>query len=166
LRNHDYENPVACLPAGFIVLSVIASALLMGCRSSTEAAAAADAQAERDIRAVLAGQVQSWNAGDLAGFLEGYEKSDRLRFHSGGDVTLGWQTVSQRYRKRYQDRAAMGTLIFSELAVEVIGPVTALAFGRWRLRRAQDEPSGLFTLLLRRRPEGWRVAYDHTSSAR
>jgi ketosteroid isomerase-like protein len=175
LRNIDYENPVACSSGrgaqradarrGFVFMGVIASALALGCRGGGEEGASAGG-AERDIRAVLARQVQSWNAGDLAGFMDGYEKSDRLRFHSGGDVTLGWQTVAQRYRTRYQDRAAMGTLTFSELAVDVVAPETALAFGRWRLQRAQDQPSGLFTLMLRRRPEGWRIVYDHTSAAK
>ena len=118
------------------------------------AAAIAIAPTERDIRALLERQARDWNAGDLAGYMEGYEKSERLRFHSGGDVTLGWQTVHDRYRKRYQDRAAMGRLTFSEVAVEPLGPEAAVVHGRWRLQRAQDEPSGLFTLLLRKNPEG------------
>jgi len=25
-------------------------------------------------------------------------------------------------------------------------------------------PGGLFTLVLRKRPEGWRIVHDHTSS--
>ena len=39
------------------------------------------------------------------------------------------------------------------------------AFGRWRLERAQDAPSGLFTLLFRRTSAGWRIVHDHTSAA-
>jgi ketosteroid isomerase-like protein len=165
LRDSHYGNRAACSRgrAGLVVvLAVTAAIATTGCRSEGDDRAAA----ERDIRAVLARQVQSWNDGDLAGFMEGYEKSDRLRFHSGGDVTLGWQTVSQRYRTRYQDRAAMGTLTFSEVAVELVAPDVAVAYGRWRLQRAQDQPSGLFTLVLRQRAEGWRVVYDHTSSAK
>ena len=120
---------------------------------------------EQAVRAVLDAQVRAWNAGDLRGFMEGYAQSDRTRFQSGGDVSLGWQTVFDRYQKRYGDRARMGLLKFSEVEVTVLAPKAALAFGRWRLERAQDAPSGLFTLLFRRTSAGWRIVHDHTSAA-
>ena len=114
---------------------------------------------------MLDAQVRAWNAGDLRGFMEGYAKSERTRFQSGGDVSLGWQTVFDRYQKRYGDRASMGVLKFSEVEVTTFAPNAALAFGRWRLERAQDAPSGLFTLLFRRTSTGWRIVHDHTSTA-
>jgi ketosteroid isomerase-like protein len=33
------------------------------------------------------------------------------------------------------------------------------------LKRAHDEPAGVFTLVFRRFPEGWRVIHDHTSAS-
>ena len=114
---------------------------------------------------MLDAQVRAWNAGDLRGFMEGYARSDRTRFQSGGDVSLGWQTVFDRYQKRYGDRASRGVLKFSEVEVTVLAPKEALAFGRWRLERAHDAPSGLFTLLFRRTSIGWRIVHDHTSAA-
>jgi beta-aspartyl-peptidase (threonine type) len=36
--------------------------------------------------------------------------------------------------------------------------------GRWRLTfRDGKQTGGLFTLLMRRTPEGWRIVHDHTS---
>ena len=70
-----------------------------------------------------------------------------------------------RYQKRYGDRASMGVLKFSEVEVTVLAPDAAFAVGRWRLERAQDAPSGLFTLLFRRESAGWRIVQDHTSAA-
>jgi len=122
------------------------------------------ASAESEIRAVLDAQVRAWNAGDLRGFMEGYARSDRTRFQSGGDVSLGWQPVFERYQKRYSDRASMGVLRFGDLEVTVLAPDSALAVGRWRLERAQDAPSGLFTLLFRSTSTGWRIVHDHTSA--
>ena len=130
---------------------------------------AGDAAAEESsIRAVLAAQAGAWNAGDLDGFMDGYTRGPELRFASGGEVTRGWQETLDRYRRRYPDRAAMGTLTFSDLEISVLSADAAAAFGRWRLRLATPsgaEPAGLFTLTLRRENDGrWRVVADHTST--
>ena len=155
------RSPIAALPPLIAALLGVAGA---GCRSDHPVSPGA----ETEIRALLDRQARDWNAGDIAGSLEGDDRSDRLRFQSGGDVTLGWQTVHDRYRSRYRDRAAMGRLTFSEVAIERLGAQEAMAVGRWRLQRAQDEPSGLFTLILRRTRQGgkdaWRIVHDHTSS--
>lgn len=122
----------------------------------------ADADA---VRAVLAAQVAAWNDGSLRGFMDGYAATDTLRFASGGTVRRGWQATLDGYERGYPDRSAMGTLRFDSLDVLGVAPDWAVVFGRWRLDREADAPSGLFTLVLNRRPEGWRIVHDHTSSA-
>jgi ketosteroid isomerase-like protein len=117
------------------------------------------------VRAVLDRQAAAWNAGDLDGFMDGYWRSEKTRFASGGNVSLGWQTVLDRYRARYRDRAAMGTLHFTDVQVSPLARDTALAYGRWQLQRMHDAPWGLFTLILRKTADGWRIVHDHTSSA-
>ncbi len=121
--------------------------------------------AETQVRAVLAQQAREWNAGNLAGFMDTYARGEQTRFASGGNVSRGWQTVFDRYRKNYSSRAAMGTLDFADLEVTMLAPDSAVAFGRWHLKREQDDPSGLFTLILQRQANGWRIIYDHTSAA-
>ena len=132
-----------------------------GCRTTPPAARTADAE----IRAVLEQQARDWNAGSIERFMQGYARRVDIRFASGGDVMRGWQGVFDRYVKKYGDRAAMGRLTFSDLEISVLSEDAAVALGRWRLQREKDEPSGLFTLVLRRLPEGWRIVHDHTSSA-
>jgi ketosteroid isomerase-like protein len=142
-------------------LCLALAALMSGCQTP----ASKNEQAETSVRAALDQQVREWNAGNLAGFMETYAKSERTRFASGGDLSLGWQTVFDRYQKKYGTRAAMGTLRFSDLEITPIGRDAALAFGRWHLKREADAPSGLFTLIFRQTDEGWRIVHDHTSSA-
>ena len=140
--------------------------LLISWIFSPAACIAADATAiQAGVRAVLDQQVKDWNAGDIARFMRGYDRSDKTRFASGGNVTLGWKAVLERYQRTYSDKAAMGTLTFSDIDITVASEDTALAFGRWHLKRDQDEPSGLFTLLFRKTPDGWRIVHDHTSAA-
>lgn len=134
---------------------------LMGCAT----AARTSVEDEAAIRAVLQQQVREWNAGNLAGFMETYARSDRTHFASGGNLNLGWQAVFDRYKKRYGDAAGMGTTTFSDLEVTLLGPDAALAFGRWHQKGSRGEGAGLFTLILRKLPEGWRITHDHTSMA-
>jgi len=118
------------------------------------------------IRAVLESQQDAWNRGDLVAFMQGYWTSDRTEFVGAGGIERGWQAVLQRYRKGYPDRAAMGKLTFSNLEITMLGPSAALVLGEWRLDRPSGQPHGVFTLIFRKFPEGWRIIHDHTSAAR
>jgi ketosteroid isomerase-like protein len=60
----------------------------------------------------------------------------------------------------------MGKLEFTGLEVMLLGSGYASAIGRFRLARSAEgggDASGLFTLLLRRTPQGWKIILDHTS---
>jgi ketosteroid isomerase-like protein len=116
------------------------------------------------IRKVLEDQVEAWNRGDIEGYMQGYWNSDSTLFSSGGNLIRGHREVLGRYKKRYGTRELMGTLEFTELEVRRLSPTIALAVGVWRLRRANDEPWGRFTLVLEKKPEGWRITADHTSA--
>src|ERR1700761_6435278 len=71
---------------------------------------------QQDIRAVLDAQVAAWNRADVAGFMDGYDKSPDTTF-VGSRVTKGWQAVLDRYRQKYTSAAQMGTLRFGELDI-------------------------------------------------
>jgi len=130
------------------------------------ATTAPDTNAESaQIRGLLAEQAAAWNQGDIEGFMQGYWNSEQLRFASGDSVSYGWAAADRRYHARYPNRAAMGRLEFSGLEVELPAPDAAIVFGHWALQRAHDRPHGLFTLVLRKTAEGWRITRDHTSAA-
>ena len=94
----------------------------------------------------------AWNRGDIDGFMEGYARSPKTTFVSGNEVTRGWQTVRDRYAKKYDSREKMGTLTFSEVEITLLGDDAAIALGSWSLKRKDDQPHGKFTLLFRRLP--------------
>jgi uncharacterized protein (TIGR02246 family) len=118
-----------------------------------------------EIQSVLTTQQDAWNHGDIDAFMNGYARSASTVFVSGDEVGRGWETVRDRYRVKYSDRTKMGTLSFSEIEVTMVSPDAATVLGRWRLKRANDEPHGRFTLIFKRLPEGWRIVHDHTSAA-
>lgn len=117
------------------------------------------------IRAVLEAQRDAWNRGDILGYMDGYDRSAETVFVSGDSVTHGWQTVLERYQKNYNSKEKMGALTFSDLDIKPVGSDGAVVIGSWRLKRAQDEPHGKFTLIFRRTKSGWKIVHDHTSSA-
>lgn len=116
------------------------------------------------VKKVLDDQVAAWNKGDLEGFMAGYWNSPELSFFSGKDVTRGWQATLDRYRQRYQaEGKEMGKLAFVGLEIHVLSADHAMVRGRYQLTLKDARPEGLFTLLLRKLPEGWRITHDHTS---
>jgi ketosteroid isomerase-like protein len=145
----------------FAALSILSSGI---------AAPAQPTQPQRErivaeIRAVMQGQQEAWNRGDIDSFMNGYARSRSTIFVSEDTVTRGWQTVRDRYKKKYSDREKMGILTFSDLEITPLGPDSAVGLGRWKLKRANDQPHGRFTLIFRRNADGWRIVNDHTSAA-
>jgi beta-aspartyl-peptidase (threonine type) len=121
---------------------------------------------ETEIRGILDAQRDAWNRGDLEAFLGGYWRSGETVFAGGDQVFRGFEAMAERYRKTYPTRDSMGTLSFSHLAFEELAPDRAVVTGSWELSLANPDRQrgGVFTLLWRRLPEGWRIVHDHTSS--
>jgi uncharacterized protein (TIGR02246 family) len=126
---------------------------------------ASAADSDQQIRRVLAAQRDAWNRGDIDGYMNGYARDPSTEFVSGDKLTRGWQTVRDRYQKKYDSREKMGTLTFSEINVTPLSADSALVIGRWNLARKSNNPHGRFTLVFRRSAQGWRIVHDHTSTA-
>lgn len=116
------------------------------------------------IREMLEAQAAAWNNGDLERFMAGYWKSDETLFVGSSGVFRGWQEVLDRYRRTYPDRKAMGRLTFSGLEIHLLSADAAYIVGHWQLERDRDRPGGVFTLIARKFPDGWRIILDHTSA--
>ena len=114
------------------------------------------------IRAVLAQQVADWNNFNIEGFMQGYWKSDSLLF-IGAKMTHGWDSTLVRYKKSYPTKEAMGVLRFEIIRLQFTSTDACLVTGRYFLQRKTDSPSGVFTLLFRKKSGKWVVVYDHNS---
>jgi ketosteroid isomerase-like protein len=60
----------------------------------------------------------------------------------------------------------MGKLAFTNLAIRVLDSNYAIATGNFHLDRttnAGGNADGIFSLIFKREPQGWKIILDHTS---
>jgi len=60
----------------------------------------------------------------------------------------------------------MGTLTFTELEAHPLGDTYAICLGRYHLDRSKKEggaADGMFSLVLEKTSEGWKIVLDHTN---
>ena len=169
----DLPTPRPGRLAGFALLALAVVAVghplfpLGKIEAQNPAATTGDSPIQAAIRRVLDDQTLAWNRGDLDAFLEGYWRSPKVVFQSGGTRHDGFDAMRDRYRQRYQaEGKAMGQLVFSGLDIEPLALDAAFVRGRYTLTMPDgSHPTGLFTLIMRRLDNGWKITHDHTSTA-
>jgi uncharacterized protein (TIGR02246 family) len=146
-----------------LVLIGICACLPMHAQSAAEDEAA--------IRAAMKAQSDAWNRADIPAFMESYEDSADTTF-IGLSVRKGLQPILKRYQENYTTRDEMGTLTFNDLDVRLLPngcghTEIALATGRFHLDRTAHgtakKDDGIFSLVWRKGPHGWKIVLDHTS---
>jgi uncharacterized protein (TIGR02246 family) len=126
---------------------------------------------EAAIRAVIQAQADAWNHSDIPAFMKAYEDSPDTTF-IGLTLRKGYQPILKRYRENYTTREQMGTLTFNDLDVRLLPggcgkTEIALVTGKFHLERAAKgeakKDDGIFSLVWRKGPQGWKIVLDHTS---
>ena len=117
---------------------------------------------ERDLRTLLAEQAAAWTRGDLDAFVAAY--SADAAFLTSGGIVRGRAEVLRRYRARYPDAAAMGSLDLTVERVVTLGPDAATVEARWRLSwpatAGKNPASGLTLIVFRRTSGAWEIVQD------
>lgn len=118
------------------------------------------------ILEAMKGQTESWNRGDLDGFMAAYLPSPEMTFTSGGVLVKGYDTLKARYQKFYgSNTQTMGTLRFENVEFTELGKDFTLSVGRFILQRTGQAPvDGIFSLVWVRTKAGWKVLHDHSSA--
>jgi len=137
--------------------------------ANAQAAAQSD---EAAIRAVMDAQVAAWNRADVTAFMAGYEDSPETTFVGASTVKKGFTPILERYKQNYSTKEQMGTLTFSDLDIRLLPAASgiteyAVATGRFHLERsakgAATKDDGIFSLVWRKGPGGWKIVLDHTA---
>ena len=126
---------------------------------------------EATIRAAIEAQAAAWNRADIPAFMESYEHSPETTF-IGANIGKGYEKILERYQKAYTTKEQMGTLTFNDLDVRMLPGSCgkeefAVVTGRFHLERTQKgeakKDDGIFSLVWRKGPYGWKIVLDHTS---
>ena len=153
----------------FLALLLIAIAPASPAQSAHQAAAAATDETE--IRAAIKAQSEAWNRADIPAFMQAYEDSPDTTF-IGLTLRKGYQPILQRYQQNYSTREQMGTLTFNDIDIRLLPSgcgksEIALVTGKFHLERSAKgeakKDDGIFSLVWRKGPQGWKIILDHTS---
>jgi uncharacterized protein (TIGR02246 family) len=154
-----------------VLIGTLAVPFLFGEARDGKKEAGKAVQASRDpqkaIQTVLDEQIVAWNRGDLEGFMAGYWNSPDFVYLSNKQVVRGWQTMLDRYRQTFKSsgEAQMGMLELQDTQITLLGEEAALVWGTYRVVNPDGKQrGGLYTLVMRKFPEGWRTVYDRTSA--
>ncbi len=115
---------------------------------------------QKAIHAVMETQQKAWSGGDLEGFMEGYWKSDSLKFHSSRGITYGWQNTLDNYKKRYPTKAHSGTLKFKINDISQINGDSYFVMGEYHLTREVGDANGVFMIIFKKIEGEWKIIAD------
>lgn len=118
-----------------------------------------------DIYNLMQQQEDSWNNGNIDGFMNMYWQSESLVFIGKSGINYGWDKTLNNYKKTYKTKEEMGTLKFKNIICNPVNDSTHIITGKWSLKRNDSigNINGYYTLLWIKKLNGWKITYDHTS---
>lgn len=115
---------------------------------------------KNEILAVMKLQETAWSAYDLEGFMQGYWKSDSLKFYGASGLTKGWQQTLDSYKKRYPTKAHTGSLRFTINDISEIDHDSYWVMGTYFLERAVGNVEGVFIVIFKKINGEWKIVAD------
>jgi len=162
---------VATCALNVVLLGLLASGRVVQAQPASPSGitshTSASGGSKKAIQAVLDAQLRAWNRGDIDGFMAGYWNSPEFTYLTNKHVVRGWQAMLDLYRQSFKSpgASAMGNLELLETQITLLGKDAALVWGTYRVTNPDGKQrGGLYTLIMRKFPEGWRTVYDRTSS--
>jgi ketosteroid isomerase-like protein len=149
---------------------LLVATFLTACRGSGAPATAPSPALDggaltRLITAQLDRSARDWNRGDLTAFLSDYAPESTTTFVDGRRARSGMGFIRGVYEPRFSGRVRRDSLHFEEVQARPLSPTLGLVTARYILQRGADvTASGPFTLVMERRPDGWKILHDHSSS--
>ena len=92
--------------------------------------------------------------------MQGYWKSDNLKFYVGNGLTQGWKQTLANYHKRYPSKDHIGNLNFTIDAVSKIDNASYYVMGQYHLKRTVGDAHGTFLIIFKKIDGEWKIIAD------
>ncbi|MFT4802539.1 MAG: ketosteroid isomerase-like protein [Flavobacteriaceae bacterium] len=112
------------------------------------------------ILSVMTLQEKAWSNNDLEGFMQGYWKSDSLKFFGSSGLTKGWQQTLDNYKKGYPTKEHSGTLNFTIKDISKIDNGSYWVMGEYHLKRNVGDANGVFLIIFKKIDGEWKIVAD------
>jgi ketosteroid isomerase-like protein len=109
---------------------------------------------------VMKDQEIAWSNNDLEGFMQGYIKSDSLKFFGNRGLTKGWQPTLENYKKGYPTREHSGTLTFEVVDISPVESNSYWVMGKYFLSRTVGDANGIFLVIFKKIDGEWKIIAD------
>ncbi|GAB5398848.1 MAG: nuclear transport factor 2 family protein [Aureisphaera sp.] len=115
------------------------------------------------ILKVMKVQEEAWSNNDLEGFMQGYWKSDSLKFYGSRGLTKGWDQTLANYKKGYPTKEHSGTLSFVIDDISKIEDHSYWVMGQYHLKRSVGDANGNFLIIFKKINGEWKIVADMSS---
>jgi ketosteroid isomerase-like protein len=121
---------------------------------------------DQQIHEALLKMLDRWNAHDIEGYMEVYQKSPELLVIIDSEQFNGWQQLHDSYINGYADRSTMGFIQPTRIQVKMLKPDLALALTWWSISfpTAKRKVVGTTTLDFEKFNANWKIVASHTST--
>ena len=119
-----------------------------------------ETQDKEAIIAVMKTQEKAWSSNDLNGFMQGYLKSDSLKFYGSSGLTKGWQQTLDNYKRGYPSKEHSGTLTFTIDDISRIDEGAYWVMGQYHLSRSVGDANGVFLIIFKKIDGEWKIVAD------
>ena len=117
---------------------------------------------EEMIREVMRLEIETWNKGDIEGYVDLYAPVDSVRMLYTGGAVYGKENILAFYKK-YWPKEKMGQLRFSEIRLERLSPEYYFTSGYFHVKRDDGkEINGRFSGLMKKIKGKWYLYTDHS----
>ena len=152
------------------LLVITLSIILVSCQvhvsaETTQKKEVRQSEDKAAILAVMKDQEIAWSKNDLEGFMQGYWKSDSLKFYGSNGITYGWDQTLANYKKGYPSADHSGTLTFKVNDISEIERDAYWVMGEYFLKRNVGDANGIFMIIFKKIDDQWKIVADMSCSS-
>jgi hypothetical protein len=128
---------------------------ILSCQTQTS-----EAEDKLAILKLMQLQEEAWSNTDMEGFMEGYWKSDSLKFYGSSGLTRGWQQTLDNYKMGYPTKEHSGILTFKINDISKIDVGSYWVMGEYFLDRSIGDTNGVFLIVFKKINGTWKIVAD------